>query len=216
MQHWTGGLQPVGSEVMVAYRLRNGTEGTARAGSLRWAHGGFCEGTHAHALTRQHDIVAWKPLVEEATGLRVKVKKLVPEAKLPEYATDGSGCFDLFAVNGGTLGSMIRGGDIVQLATGLAFEIPVGYVMLIFSRSGHGFKDQIRLSNCVGIIDSDYRGEVMVQLKLDNRGPVQKDFNPGDRIAQAMIVPRPRAHFDLTDELSDTERGEGGFGSTGA
>lgn len=209
MKQWTGGLQPVGSEVMVAYRLRNGTEGTARAHQLRWEHAG-------DGIVRNYDIVAWKPMVEELTGLRVKVKKLVPEAKLPEYATDGSGCFDLFAVNGGTLGAMIRGGDIAQLATGLAFEIPVDYVMMIFSRSGHGFKDQIRLSNCVGIIDSDYRGEVMVQLKLDNRGPMQKDFNPGDRIAQAMIVPRPRVLFDLVDELGDTGRGVGGFGSTGA
>lgn len=209
MKHWTGGLQPVGSEVMVAYRLRNGTEGTARAHQLRWEH-------TSDGIVRNYDIVAWKPMVEKLTGLRVKVKKLVPEAKLPEYATDGSGCFDLFAVNGGTLGSMIRGGDIAQLATGLAFEIPPDYVMMVFSRSGHGFKDQIRLSNCVGIIDSDYRGEVMVQLKLDNRGPMQKDFNPGDRIAQAMIVPRPRVLFDLVDELGGTDRGVGGFGSTGA
>lgn len=86
--------------------------------------------------------------------------------------------------------------------------------MLIFSRSGHGFNYGARLANCVGVIDSDYRGEVKVKITCDeSRGIVMER---GARIAQAMIVPVPRVHFDEVAELSPTERGTGGFGSTGA
>lgn len=98
--------------------------------------------------------------------------------------------------------------------TGLAFEIPPGWVMLIFSRSGHGFKSQTRLANCVGVIDSDYRGQVSVRLTVDAGGGLSVAH--GDRIAQAMLVPIPRVELIEVDELSDTERGAGGFGSTGA
>ena len=86
--------------------------------------------------------------------------------------------------------------------------------MLVYSRSGHGFKHDTRLANCVGVIDSDYRGELMVKLTYDGAedGPF---IEPGDRIAQAMIVPVSQVSFDVVDELSDTVRGSGGFGSTG-
>lgn len=152
--------------------------------------------------------------------MNVRVRKLYPLAQLPTYATDGSGCFDIYAM--AVDGGFNRGGNAVLVAperpvncrTGLAFEVPEGHVMLVFSRSGHGFKHGVRLTNCVGVIDSDYRGELAVMLSADeNLGLYVK---PGDRIAQALIVPIPRVEFEEVDELSSTARGVGGFGSTGA
>jgi dUTP pyrophosphatase len=141
--------------------------------------------------------------------MKVKIKKLHPDAVLPKYATPGAACFDLHAIEGGGIdacGSM-------NFATGLSFEVPAGHVMLIYSRSGHGFKNGVRLANGTGVIDSDYRGEVVV--KLHNDGTRCFDVNPGDRIAQAMIVPIPQVELVEVDELTDTERGTGGLGSTG-
>ena len=89
--------------------------------------------------------------------------------------------------------------------------------MLVFSRSGQGFKDAVRLANCTGVIDSDYRGDVKVKLQRDHAEhdlPVFVDH--GDRIAQAMIIPVEQAQFEVVDELSETQRGTGGFGSTGS
>ena len=138
----------------------------------------------------------------------INVKKLHPDATLPTYGTAGAACFDLSVVTIEGLGL-----SKATYGTGLSFEIPKDHVMLVFSRSGHGFKDDIRLSNCVGVIDSDYRGEVKVKLAADGIKPPR--FNPGDRIAQAMILPVQQVSFALVDELSDTDRGTRGFGSTG-
>lgn len=138
----------------------------------------------------------------------INVKKLHPDAVLPTYGTTGAACFDLYA----TVGTVSPYQTAIY-PTGLAFEIPANHVMLVFSRSGHGFKDDIRLSNCVGVIDSDYRGEVKVKLAADGIKPPR--FNQGDRIAQAMILPIQQVGFALVDELSDTQRGGNGFGSTG-
>jgi dUTP pyrophosphatase len=88
--------------------------------------------------------------------------------------------------------------------------------MLIFSRSGHGFKNNIRLSNCTGVIDSDYRGEVQVKLASDDPDGAVFSVAHGDRIAQAMVLPIEQVSFEEVTELSTTERGEGGFGSTGS
>lgn len=137
--------------------------------------------------------------------MKVKVKKLHPDARLPVYATAGAACFDLHAVEDGIVPDH-------DGKTGLAFEVPEGHVMLIYSRSGHGYKHGVRLVNCVGVIDSDYRGEVGCRLTTDRDDLVVKK---GDRIAQAMIVPVDRVEFEMTDKLSDTRRGSGGFGSTG-
>ncbi len=142
----------------------------------------------------------------------IKIKKLHQDAMIPKYATEGSACFDLCAympeqANGYQWPKVLR--------TGLAFEIPRGYAMMIYSRSGHGFNGDIRLSNCVGVIDSDYRGEVKVKLALDDSGGAFLLFSHGDRIAQAMIIPVPDVNFIEVDELTETERGTGGFGSTG-
>lgn len=140
--------------------------------------------------------------------MKIKVKKLNAKAKLPTYATDGSGCFDIYATN---FSSVMPVG---YFHTGLSFEIPKGYVMLMFSRSGHGFSKDIRLANCVGVIDSDYRGELKV--KLTNDGVHLHSFVEGDRIAQALVLPVEQVFFEEADSLDETERGEGGFGSSGA
>lgn len=137
----------------------------------------------------------------------VKIKKLEKEAKVPTYATEGAACFDLYSMNESTGCAA----DIFK--TGLAFEIPKDQVMLVFSRSGHGFKQDIRLANCVGVIDSDYRGEVMVKLRADGSSDVA--FKAGERIAQAMIIDVKKVSFEVVDDLNSTNRGTGGFGSTG-
>jgi dUTP pyrophosphatase len=142
--------------------------------------------------------------------MQVKVKKLNANAVLPQYATAGAACFDLVCVNDVMI---TPGREHVALRTGLAFEIPEGYVMMVYSRSGHGFKNGIRLANGTGVIDSDYRGEVMV--KMHNDGASAVHVTAGERIAQAMIVPVPQVQLILADELSDTARGSGGIGSTG-
>lgn len=133
--------------------------------------------------------------------MQVNIKYLHPNAKTPTYATEGSACFDLYAA---------EKTDTVTYSTGLAFEIPQDHVMLVFSRSGHGFNHGAHLCNAVGVIDSDYRGDVKVRF---NR-PVQAKAK--DRIAQALILPIQQVQFQVTDTLTDTKRGTNGFGSTGA
>lgn len=145
--------------------------------------------------------------------MNVKIKRLHPSAIVPTYGTSGAACFDLYAIEVHQCGHVVSDGVPITFRTGLAFEVPQGHVMLVYSRSGHGFKHGVRLSNCTGIIDSDYRGELMVKLHNDSDEPFM--VNKGDRIAQAMIVPVNQVSFDVVDELSDTERGEGRFGSTG-
>lgn len=148
--------------------------------------------------------------------MQIKIKKTSPLAKTPTYATDGSGCFDLYAIN--TLATLVHEGYPVTFDTGLAFEIPQGYGMFILSRSGHGFNFDTRLANCVGFIDSDYRGEVKVKLTCDkeHEEAMPLAVKAGDRIAQACILPVPRIGFNVVQALSETARGTGGFGSTGA
>lgn len=141
--------------------------------------------------------------------INLKVKRLTDTAKLPTYAHDGDACFDLYAddVN------ETFGGTVFTCDTGLSVEVPQGYAMMIYSRSGHGFKNNMRLSNCVGVLDSGYRGPVMVKLTCDRQ--IQYVPKVGDRIAQAMLIPVPVDTFEEVTELSDSERGEGGFGSSG-
>lgn len=146
--------------------------------------------------------------------MELKVKTLQYEAILPTYATPGAACFDLYAClpdNDAAISTMPYPSVVVP--TGLAFEVPEGFVMLIFSRSGHGFKSNMRLANCVGVIDSDYRGEVQVKLTRDDEGTIF--IRHGDRIAQAMLLPIPAVEIVEVDDLSETKRGAGGFGSTG-
>lgn len=137
----------------------------------------------------------------------VNLKLVHKDAKVPTYATDGSGCFDFYSIDEGLVGVKDQIFD-----TGLQMEIPKGFALFIFSRSGHGFNQKIRLSNCVGVIDSDYRGNIKVNLISDLH---VKEFQKGDRIAQGCILPVPHVEFKLTDVLSETDRGQGAFGSTG-
>lgn len=172
-----------------------------------------------------------KEMKDTRHDVQVKVTRLHPDARFPEYMTPGAACFDLRAVdiNGFSVSehailnranvdktyALVADNDAYWFRTGLAFEIPEGYVMLIFSRSGHGFQYDVRLSNCVGVIDSDYRGEVQVKLRKDNKSGVSFPVKSGDRIAQAMIIPYPRVILVEADHLTETERGDAGFGSTG-
>ena len=160
-------------------------------------------------------------------NMRVKIKKMHPDAVIPKYAKVGDAGLDLTAT------SMYYDeyGNICY-GTGLAFEIPEGYVGLIFPRSSI-CKEQLLLSNAVGVIDSGYRGEVSFKFKpsiaLDNRQCVKADaeklwsiavrkndiYKVGDRIGQMIIMPYPSVEFEEVEELSETERGEGGYGSSG-
>lgn len=140
--------------------------------------------------------------------MQVKVKLLNENAKVPTYGTDGAAAFDIYSL----FDESVLAGGLRTCNTGLAMEVPDGHVMLMFSRSGH-VKNDLRLANCVGVIDSDYRGEIMVALRND--GSMVQRIRAGDRIAQGLIVPIERVDFVLYGELSPTARGEGGFGSTG-
>ncbi len=149
--------------------------------------------------------------------MNLGVKLIHPGAKLPTYATSGSACFDLYAVS--DIPRELYQGTSVTVPTGLIFDIPEGYVLMVYSRSGHGFKHDVRLANCVGIIDSDYRAELMIKLTRDESpGSWLNQFSiqQGDRVAQAMLMPVDRATLVEVDEVEATVRGMGGFGSTGA
>lgn len=150
-----------------------------------------------------------------AIEVKVKIKKTNPNAIVPRYATDGAACFDLHACFADR-GEEIRVTGMSVIDTGLAFEVPQGHVMLVFSRSGHAMRSSVSLANSVGVIDSDYRGEVKVMLIRVLPHMETLVVRHGDRIAQAMIVPYPRVEFDEVKDLADSARGDGGFGSTGA
>lgn len=140
---------------------------------------------------------------------QLKVKRLSDSAQVPTYGSAGAACFDLYADD--TLA--IAPGRAGTIKTSLTFGIPDGYVMLVFSRSGHGFKSGVRLANCTGVIDSDYKGEVMVRLK--NEGSEAFMVTLGDRVAQAMLLPVERFELVDSDDIGTSERGVAGFGSTG-
>jgi len=140
----------------------------------------------------------------------VRIKKLNENAVIPSYAKEGDAGMDLVAT------SIISNTSTqITYGIGLALEIPKGFVGLIFPRSSVR-KTRLMLSNCVGVVDSGYRGELQATFnKINNDSVSENDYKVGDRIAQIMIIPHPPIEFEEADELSDTERGEGGFGSTG-
>lgn len=146
--------------------------------------------------------------------MQVRIKKLSPQAIVPTYAHNGDACFDIYALGDMEKPVDIRPDGSAVIPTGISFEVPMGYVMLVFSRSGHGFKHGVRLGNAVGVIDAGYRGELKVSLHNDGRARFKVAH--GDRIAQAMIIPRPAIELEEAGELSDSSRGAGGLGSTGA
>ncbi len=141
--------------------------------------------------------------------MKIKIKKVHSDATIPEYATTGAACFDIKTIEHGDVSAQ----GARTFRTGLAFAIPSGYALMIYSRSGSGFKHGIRLGNAVGVLDSDYTGELLIRIHNDSN--VAFSFNAGERIAQARLELSPQVEFELVDELESTERGDGGFGSTG-
>ena len=139
----------------------------------------------------------------------VRVKKLRENAVLPSYGSDYAAGADLYACNAVT----VEPGATEFVQTGLALEVPAGYAGLVYARSGLACKKGLAPANKVGVIDADYRGEVMVALY--NHSAQAVEIEPGERVAQLVITPYLTAVFEETQELSDTVRGEGGFGSTG-
>ena len=144
--------------------------------------------------------------------MKLFVKRLDPRAALPAYQTPGSAAMDLAAVLDEPV--TVEPRALVSIPTGLAIALPgPEWVALVFARSGLGIKHGIALSNGVGVIDSDYRGEIRVGLT--NLSDVPYTIQPGDRVAQLMITPVARASVLELEELPQTARGTGGFGSTG-
>ena len=161
----------------------------------------------ADAIIKAHDAEPEPSFLLHPT---LRVKRLHPDAQLPRYQSAGASCFDLHSVDG----DVIAGKSAKTFGTGLAFEVPDGFVMMVFSRSGDGFNRDVRLANCVGIIDSDYRGEVKVRMSNDHRADTV--VNEGERIAQALLVQVDQWQIEEVEELSATARGVNGLGSTGA
>lgn len=141
----------------------------------------------------------------------IEIKKLDERAIIPTYGTEFSAGADIYALLDEPL--TINPGETKLIHTGLAIAIPEGLVGLNFARSGMATKRGLAPANKVGVIDSDYRGEVMVALH--NHGNIPQTIEHGDRVAQMVFVPYYTADFVLKDELSETVRGAGGFGSTG-
>lgn len=143
--------------------------------------------------------------------MKIRVKKLDERAVLPTYGTEYSAGADLYNIPGNDV--TVAPHQTVLIKTGLAAEIPEGYCGLVFARSGLATKRGLAPANKVGVIDADYRGEIMVALHNHTDTPATVDG--GERVAQLAIVPFLKAEYELSDELSDTVRGAGGFGSTG-
>ena len=141
----------------------------------------------------------------------IYVKKLHPEAILPRYGSAYAAGADLCACL--TQSCVIAPGQTVLVPTGLAMALPKGYGGFVFARSGLGIRHGVVPGNCVGVIDSDYRGEILVGLQ--NSGDADYVIQPADRIAQLMVVPVVQAQVKMVDQLDETQRGAGGFGSTG-
>lgn len=148
---------------------------------------------------------------ENTMAERVNIKKLNKKAILPTYGSQSAAGADLYACMDEPV--TIHAGETEFIKTGIAMEVPEGFAGLIYARSGLACKKGLAPANKVGVIDADYRGEIMVALYNHSKGPVTVEH--GERIAQMVITPYLRADFLEVDELSDTVRGEGGFGSTG-
>lgn len=153
--------------------------------------------------------------------MKLKVKKLDDRAKLPTRGSSSAAGWDLYALEDAD----IDGGCMMKMRTGIAVEIPEGYFGAIYARSSLATKKKLRPANCVGVIDSDYRGELIVALHNDSVFAQANDVSiylvrthiaAGERIAQLVIQKYEEIEIEEVDELSETERGEGGFGSTGS
>ena len=142
---------------------------------------------------------------------KISVKLLRPGARVPTYGTEASAGADLYACMQDKV--EVGPGQSVMIPTGIAMEIPKGYAGLVFARSSMGAKRGLAPANKVGVIDSDYRGEIRVVLH--NHSGESQSVEPGERVAQLLIVPVFTPGFQEAEKLSDTSRGAGGFGSTG-
>lgn len=143
--------------------------------------------------------------------MKVRIKKLNERAVIPTYGSAGSAGGDLYSAEENDI--TVAPGQTAFIGTGLAVEIPQGLVGLVYARSGLACKKGLAPANKVGVIDSDYRGEIKVALY--NHGKESQTVAKGERIAQLVIAPFVFSEYEETDDLSDTARGEGGFGSTG-
>ncbi len=143
--------------------------------------------------------------------MNIKIKRLSEEATIPTRGSEYSAGYDLYANIEKPVS--INPHETVKIGTGWAIEIPDGYFGAIFARSGLATKEGLRPANCTGVCDSDYRGEYIVAIHNDS--DVVREITPHERIAQLVVIPYLYVDFKETDELSDTSRGEGGFGSTG-
>ena len=144
-------------------------------------------------------------------SVNVNVKKLKENATVPTYGTEYAAGADLYACIEEAV--TIEAGETKFIGTGIAMEIPEGYAGLIYARSGLSCKRGLAPANKVGVIDADYRGELMVALY--NQSSSDKIVKNGDRIAQFIIAPYIKADYEIVEDLGETTRGEGGFGSTG-
>ena len=143
--------------------------------------------------------------------MQIKIKKLRDTAKIPERGTAYAAGYDLFAALDDE--AFIQPGETKKIGTGIAAAIPEGYFGGIFARSGLAAKEGLRPSNCVGVIDADYRGEILVALYNDSSEV--RTIVPQQKIAQLVVMPFLAVEFEEADTLDDTERGTGGFGHTG-
>ena len=143
--------------------------------------------------------------------MKIPVKKLRPDAMLPTAGSRYAAGYDLYACLDAPL--EIPPHATAKVGTGLAIAIPDGWFGAIFARSGLATKQGLRPANCVGVCDSDYRGEYLIALHNDSAET--RVVSPGDRIAQLVVLPCAAAEFEAADDLPDTERSDGGFGSTG-
>ena len=141
---------------------------------------------------------------------KLQIKKLDERATIPTYGTIDSAAADLYAVLDSE--TAIEPGEMLMIGTGLAMAIPKGYVGLVYARSSLGSKKGLAPANKVGVIDADYRGEVKVPLFNHSKTP--QTVSPNERIAQIIFTPYLKANFLEVEELNETERGKGGFGST--
>lgn len=142
---------------------------------------------------------------------KINIKKLTDTAKTPTRGSEHAAGYDLYADVKNQV--TISPHETEKIGTGLAIEIPDGYFGAIFARSGLAAKEGLRPANCVGVCDSDYRGEYIVAVHNDSDQP--RTIEPGERIAQLVVMPYLAVTFEEVAELTDTNRGEGGFGSTG-
>ena len=155
-------------------------------------------------------MIAFKKVKKEQFVSDGGLESVFEEISLPKRATAGSAGYDIFA----PCDVVVKKGETALIATGIKAEMPQNVVLLILPRSGLGFKYKLRLCNTVGVIDAEYRGEIMVALH--NHSDAEQTVDSGERIAQLVVMPVCLPTIQEVDELEKTDRGAGGFGSTGA